>query len=131
MEPEEPGDVASGCSVTVNVPFLEEPAAVRCEGGPVHAIAECRNHLNPSRSEGVVQEPAEEPRFHDAAKERHLFRLAGGEDHCVHEEPARFVHNAACDGVSRFRFFQHHGCETRHGPGRVGGFGEPRRKLRG
>ncbi len=115
----------------MNVPFLEEPAAVRCEGGPVHAIAECRNHLNPSRSEGVVQEPAEELRFHDAAKESHLLSVAGSKGHGVHEEPARFVHNAACDGVSRLRLSEEHGGETRHRPGRVVGFGEPRRKLRG
>lgn len=78
-----------------------------------------------------MQEPVEELRFHDAAKERHLFRLAGGKGHGVHKEPASFVHNAACDGVSRLRFFQHHGRETRHGPRRVVGFGEPGRKLRG
>ncbi len=115
----------------MNVPFLEEPAAVRCEGGPVHAIAECRNHLNPSRSEGVVQEPGEELRFHDAANECHLLGVAGGKGHGVREESAGFIHNAACDGVSRLRFVQHRGGETRHRPGRVAGFGEPCRKLRG
>lgn len=78
-----------------------------------------------------MQEPAEELRFHDAAKERHLLRVARGKGHGVHEKPAGFVHNAACDGVSRLRFFQHHGRETRHRPCRVAGFGEPRRKLRG
>ncbi len=104
---------------------------MRCEGGPVHAVAECRNHLNPSRSEGVVQEPAEELRCHDAAEQRHLLRVAGGEGHRVHEKPARFVHNPAGDGVSRRRFSQDHGGETGHSPGRVVGGGEPRRELRG